>query len=460
MSKKNLNSETRLKKNETIKASLKATRAKRELQDCCVVLFKISESKTPVTTMKAGKRLFAEKRWMTNYVIGRSNDDTSFDVFKFEFGTTVVHKDKDFNDVTEPIMMGSQIKQSVVSDIRQSIRSMSALKKAGHKIGKLKFVTECNSIELKQHKITYQITRHPKNKSKGKLKIQGIKLPFVIYGLQQLDEIGLPYEMANAKFLRRSDGYFVAVTLYVDKAENQKRKMSNVKTDIYAFDAGCSESYTRSDGKKCKCDVREPDQLKKLQQKLENQVKGSKRRDKTKLAIKRQYQKLNNKKTDAANKIFHQMMEAETVVVQDEQIAGWQENGHGKAVTHSCLGRVKRKLETESKSSGRVIILNKWVPTTKLCTKCGKRHEMSLYDREFNCDCGVHAERDAHAAQNMVWFYKHNIGIGKDNNLTQDELNKLIAEAIASDNQLVDCQEDINSGKSGTDSTINNARPG
>ena len=91
--------------------------------------------------------------------------------------------------------------------------------------------------------------------------------------MQQLDEIGLPYEMANAKFLRRSDGYFVAVTLYVDKAENQKRKMSNVKTDTYAFDAGCSESYTRSDGKKCKCDVREPDQLKKLQQKLQQKTK-------------------------------------------------------------------------------------------------------------------------------------------------------------------------------------------
>ena len=149
MSKKNLNSETRLKKNETIRASLKATHAKRESQDCCVVLFKISENKTPVTTMKAGKRLFAEKRWMTNYVIGRSNYDTSFDVFKFEFGTTVVHKDKDFNDVTEPIIMGSQIKQSVVSDIRQSIRSMSALKKAGHKIGKLKFVTELNYLRQK-----------------------------------------------------------------------------------------------------------------------------------------------------------------------------------------------------------------------------------------------------------------------------------------------------------------------
>lgn len=99
----------------------------------------------------------------------------------------------------------------------------------------------------------------------------------------------------------------------------------------------------------------------------------------------------------------------ETVVIQDEQLTNWHKNHHGKAVQHSIIGRVKSKLLRNE----NVIVLSKWLPTTKLCINCGKIHDkIKLYDRMFNCDCGISEDRDIHSAKTMIWLNK-NVGVGR-----------------------------------------------
>ena len=96
------------------------------------------------------------------------------------------------------------------------------------------------------------------------------------------------------------------------------------------------------------------------------------------------------------------------MVIQDENLRGWHKGGHGKAVQHSILGRVKKKLKTMS----NVHVLSRFAPTTKLCFHCGKKHDESkLRDRVFHCDCGVCCDRDIHAAQCMVWMYLNDFQI-------------------------------------------------
>lgn len=48
--------------------------------------------------------------------------------------------------------------------------------------------------------------------------------------------------------------------------------------------------------------------------------------------IKREYQKMSNKKQDKANKFVHQMKAYDKVIIQDEQLAYWQKDRHGKRV--------------------------------------------------------------------------------------------------------------------------------
>ena len=71
--------------------------------------------------------------------------------------------------------------------------------------------------------------------------------------------------------------------------------------------------------------VEESERIKKLQRKLQRQKKGSNNRYKTKLKLKYAYIKLSNKKRDKANKIVHDILSGcDTVIMQDEQIAGWK----------------------------------------------------------------------------------------------------------------------------------------
>jgi len=62
------------------------------------------------------------------------------------------------------------------------------------------------------------------------------------------------------------------------------------------------------------------------------------------------------------------------------------------------MGLVKAKL----KQLPQTIVLDKWIPTTKLCPKCHKKQNMSLDKRIYKCSCGYSEDRDIHSAKNML----------------------------------------------------------
>ncbi len=72
------------------------------------------------------------------------------------------------------------------------------------------------------------------------------------------------------------------------------------------------------------------------------------------------------------------------------------------AVSPPCVyGRVPLE-ERLKRHAANLVVLAKDIPTTKLCMDCGAVHAMSLSDRTFRCGCGAVADRDVHAAENMV----------------------------------------------------------
>ena len=114
-------------------------------------------------------------------------------------------------------------------------------------------------------------------------------------------------------------------------------------------------------------------------------------------------------------------MSYKQVVIQDENLRGWHKGGHGKAVQHSILGRVKKKL----KIMDNVTVLSRFAPTTKLCFHCGEVHNGNkVWDRVFRCDCGVCCDRDIHAAQCMVWMYLNDFQIPTEHRNTMQAESK------------------------------------
>jgi len=49
-----------------------------------------------------------------------------------------------------------------------------------------------------------------------------------------------------------------------------------------------------------------------------------------------------------------------------------------------------------------VSVIDRWFPSTKTCSGCGKIHEMKLKDRVMRCSCGLEMHRDFNAAINIL----------------------------------------------------------
>jgi len=265
-----------------------------------------------------------------------------------------------------------------------SIKTLSTLKKKGYKIGPFKFKSDYNVVHLKQFKISYRIY-------KNEVSIQGIFRRLKVKGLQQIPKNA---EFANAKLLKTPDGYHLKITVFLPKEEliHNGREVG--------IDFGCQTAFTLSTGEKINCSVGETERLKRLQRKLEFLKKGSNNRRKLIEAIQKEYQKMNNRKNDVANKVVHRLLnEFSLIAIQDEQLNAWKEEHHGKAVQHSVLGRVKTKL----RNSKKVYVCSKWEATTQTCSNCGHKQEMPENVRVYECpECGLHLDRDVNAAINIL----------------------------------------------------------
>ena len=62
-------------------------------------------------------------------------------------------------------------------------------------------------------------------------------------------------------------------------------------------------------------------------------------------------------------------------------------------------------------------------------------------------------DRDIHAAQNMVWFYKNNVGVERTK-VKRLEMKALVDQAIAMENQLLSVKDEDSSLKAGISSQI------
>ena len=390
-----LSKEQILERNKLIGENGLKTRMKRAKQICKTFRFKIDYNNLNKQQKEHIKMLFVEAKWIYNYLISQD------DIYSFNYKdlNQVTHKDKNRNDIVSDIQyVRSSVKQELITQIINQIKGLSKLKKKGHKVGKLRFKSEFNSIKLKQYNVTHSLRGN-------KFKIQGIKDLIRVRGIEQLAKYkNIDYTTANLLY----DGinYYIALTCFIDKDNTEKQ----YKNDIVGIDMGVSTSLTLSDGTKYDISIEESDRLKKLQAKLVSKQKGSNNRYKLIKKIRKEYIHINNKKNDISNKI---------IVIQDEQISEWRQDGlSGSKIQHSILGRIKSKLI----NNDRTIILDKWFPTTKYCRHCGSKVELELKDRIFECPkCKIKEDRDIHAANNMIYFYLHSINApGTDVNMLVD----------------------------------------
>lgn len=356
--------------------------------DCKVYEVKIVDNKLSKLKRETLNRFFLEAKWMRNHILaGEIKDATP------SMKTADVKLTNGSFETRELKNLGSHMKQSILSGIKGDLRSIRASKERGRKVGKLKFCKEFKSIDLKEHGNTYLVNREDQ-----KAKIQ--KLGWV--RVRGLDNIPADVEFANAKLLNKSDGYYLAITTYRDKNMSPGRKY--IPGSVIGLDFGLSTAITTSEGECLNLYVEETDRLKRLQKKLSRQTKGSNNYTKTCILIRREHQKMENKKKDLAYKLVSDLSHYEHVFLQDEMISNWkQRQGYargGKKIQKGILGRLKAFLRTKDWAT----MLSRGDATTQTCV-CGVKNKHQLDERVYFCgQCGYSDDRDVHAAKNMIRF--------------------------------------------------------
>ena len=131
--------------------------------------------------------------------------------------------------------------------------------------------------------------------------------------------------------------------------------------------------------------VREPERLKGLHKKLARQMKGSRGWYDTRHLIRREYEKLANRRRAKANQAYHDITKGRRlIVIQDENIAGWHKGLFGRQVQNSALGTLKGKLM----SNPNVLVVDRFFPSTRMCPSCGAINEgIMLLAGEHELSC-------------------------------------------------------------------------
>ena len=376
-------------------------REARRLKACKTVSVKIQANKLNATQREYLTRIFLEAKWDYNarVAFGRSNPEAK--PWKADTkSTTVIHLDKDGNEVTETFkFLTASMRQEANKKLLTSAKAIKTSKARGRIKWShgFKFKSEVNSVSLRQFNQDYKIKGNS-------IKLPKCGTPFKVRGLEQLtglDEL----EFANARLIRKPSGYYIQIVIYCKKEERKR----NYKT--LGVDFGCSRTFSlyeleTGDVSYVNVWLGESERLKRLQRKLNRRLNKGYSNNTNKgwrlrLALRKEYERLTNQKDNDAKQIVSMLKKYELVCYQDEQIKAWTRK-HGKAVQHSILGRVKSLLEGQDNT----FKLSKWLPTSKFCFDCFSKHDgLQLWDREFACpNCGCVSDRDVHAAQNMIYF--------------------------------------------------------
>ena len=352
------------------------TKEKRKTQTCKVFECKIDRSHLSTAVQDHLSCLFKEAKWFYNHCLSLDGAD--------EIDTTVrsvsVKVGDEYEDRRLNVLQG-QMKQSIRTRLWSSLASLSALKKKGYKVGKLKFKSQVNSIPLVQYNKTFFIKGN-------KVRIQGLKKWLLVNGLEQIPKEA---DIACATLLKRGADYYINFTTYQDKEAKIAPEAS------IGIDFGCETQLTFSNGIKVKFQIPPTKRLRRLDRKImRNNRPSSKKKEQDKRKRQKEYERLTNRKKDIRHKIVSAITnDYRYVCFQDESIHAWHAGNHGKKVHFSGIGGIISDLKRKSVTPLEV---EKYFPSTQLCPSCGTKRKLLLGERTYECECGFKMDRDVKSA--------------------------------------------------------------
>ena len=196
--------------------------------------------------------------------------------------------------------------------------------------------------------------------------------------------------------------YFLSFVVDVEPVQVDAKRMSigiDLGLKTFAFmsngETAKSPEYTRLDKK-----------LRRKQRKLARQVKGSKRREVTRLQIAKLHNQIADTRKDFLHKLSTKIInDNQVIVLEDLNVSGMVKNRRlSRTISLQGWREFRNLCDAKSEKLKRDFrIINRWEPTSQVCSDCGFRWgKVDLSIRSILClNCNTEHDRDGNASKNI-----------------------------------------------------------
>lgn len=232
-----------------------------------------------------------------------------------------------------------------------------------------------------------------------------LKLPKVGWVEYAVDGREIPDYIINVTISRTPSGKYFASILCKTNIDPLP-----LKPDEIGIDLGLKQFAILSNGEVIENPryyVKAQKKLARLQRSHSKKKKGSNNRNKARLKVARQHEKVKNQRRDFQHKLSKRLIDENQVIgLEDLRIKNMVKNRKlSKAISDAGWGEFRRMVEYKAAWHSRTVVtIDSFYPSSKLCSNCGTKNAMlTLSDREWQCPvCRTVHDRDKNAANNIL----------------------------------------------------------